>query len=70
MIRGMMKKFPEIASLIEKINVLDHDRVFYRDNIFFLLMANTCNDGEILGVLNRMSYLANSEIDKTQKGFK
>lgn len=65
MVKGMLNKFPEIITLINSINALSNtDRVFYRDNLFFILLANTCNDGEILGVLSRMSYFANKELDK------
>lgn len=64
----IIERFPEIITLTEKINKLGLDKEFWRDEIFFLIFANTCRtDAEALGVITRIGYLFNKKFDEIEK---
>tara|TARA_R100000750_G_scaffold50725_1_gene35680 strand:- start:792 stop:1025 length:234 start_codon:yes stop_codon:yes gene_type:complete len=64
----IINRFPEIVSLTEKINKMGIDKEYWRDEIFFLIFANTCrSDAEALGIITRIQYLFNKKFDEVEK---
>ena len=64
----IINRFPEIVSLTEKINKMGIDKEYWRDEIFFLIFANTCrSDAEALGIITRIQYLFNKKFEEVEK---
>lgn len=61
--------FPEITGIINKLEKMPpEDRMFYLEIIFYTLVFNTRKtDAEILGILDRIKYKTNKDIDEVQK---